>query len=145
MGIFKSLFGRHEEKEQENKKVFSQKELKESRQCLGMDFLLGKKNLGCITEMKELGYTEEYAYVSAVINDRPAGILIYSVMYPRDFNEYISENIGEITKTAEIIFDCERTDIYAVGVGLVEGRDKNVGIGAFRIRDEYYPAVGCLH
>ncbi len=144
MGILKSLFGKKEQSQTQisTNKMHSQKELNESMQCLGLDFLLMQQNLQNIKDVKEVCYSEEYACVSATINNRPSAIVMCSMMYPAEFFKY-GEDCDHILEIATKYFDCKNTDIYAVGFGLI---NKNASSeeekGTYCIGIKYSVCVG---
>ncbi len=148
MSIFKSLFGnkKTEPKVQTaSNTMHSQKDLNESMQCLGLDFLLMQQNLQNIKDAKEVCFTEEYACVSATINNRPSAIVMCSMMYPAEFFKY-GEDSDTILEIANKYFDCTNTDIYAVGFGLINKNapsEKEKSI--YRIGTKYSVCVGNFH
>ena len=119
-----------------------EKRLNLSMQCVALDTLLALKNLEYITDIKELGFEEQYSFVSAKINNRDAGILIIAHMYPADYEAYIDDNIDIIKELAKEIFEDKNIDVYVVGAGLINNHVPEEEKGIFRIGAKYATSFG---
>lgn len=122
-----------------------EKRLNLSMQCVALDTLLSMKNLDYITDIKELGFEEQYSYVSAKVNNRDAGILIIAQMYPADYNAYIYDNMEAIKEVAKDIFEDKNIDIYVVGAGLINNHVPEEEKGIFRIGAKYAASFGIFN
>lgn len=147
MGILKSLFKNNKNTNEAaplQQKVYTVKGLNESMQCLGLDFMLGQTFIN-IKDMSEVLYTEEYSCAKAIINNRPAILLISTVMYPEDFNKDIEDNTNIIIELARRINPDEDVDVYAVGIGLINKNASEDEKGLYKIGEKYSVAVGNIY
>ena len=122
-----------------------EKRLNLSKQCVAMDLLLSMKNLEYITDMEELGFDEEYSYISAKINGRDSGILIVADMYPCNYNKLVESNWENLVNLAKQLFDCEKMDVYIVGAGLINKHVPEEERGIFKIGAKYAVSYGYFY
>ncbi len=144
MGIFKSLFKNNKNANEvapSQQKVYTEKELNESMQCSGLDFLLGQQ-FSNIRNMTEVLYTEQYSCAKAIINNRPAMLLISTVMYSEDFNKDVEDNVDTVIKIANKLNPNEDKDVYAVGIGLINKTAPEAEKGIYKIGSKYSVAIG---
>ena len=144
MGIFKSLFKNNKNTNEtvlSQQKVYTEKELNESMQCMGLDFLLGQP-FSNIHNMTEVLYTEQYSCAKAMINNRKALLLISTVMYPEDFNKDVEDNVDTVIKIANKLNPNEDKDVYAVGIGLINKTAPEAEKGIYKIGSKYSVAIG---
>ena len=125
-------------------KEYTAKELNESRQCLGLDFVLDNSSQGYISNLKEICFTEEYSCVSATINNRPAAIIISTFMYPTDYNKEVSDNLDKYERIADELFPNRDIDIYALGIGLINKRAVGDEQGEYKIGVKFAVSMDVL-
>lgn len=126
-------------------KEYTAKELNESRQCLGLDFILGNSNQDYISDLEEFCYTEEYSCVTATINNRPAAIIIFTFMYPTDYNKAVLDNLDKYEEIADELFPNRDIDIYALGIGLINKRAEREKKGEYKIGVKFAVSLDTLH
>lgn len=126
-------------------KEYTAKELNESRQCSGLDFILGNSNQDYISDLEEVCYTEEYSCVTATINNIPAAIIISTFMYPTDYNLEISKNLNTYKEIADKLFPDKNINVYALGIGLVNKRAEGEEKGEYKIGVKFAVSLDTLH
>lgn len=120
------------------------KDLNESRQCLGLDFVLDNCEGSYIKNIQEICFTEEYSCVSAIINERPAAIIISTFMYPTDYNKEVSDNLDKYKRIADELFPNRNIDIYSLGIGLINKRAVGEEQGEYKIGVKFAVSLDVL-
>ena len=95
-----------------------------------------------LRELEELGFDEEYSYISAKVNGRDSGILIVADMYPCDYNKLVESNWENLVNLSKQLFDCEKMDVYVVGAGLMNKHVPEEERGVFKIGAKYAVSYG---